>query len=55
MPFTIKLFVTALTAIIITGFGIFEYFINHKTIGAFIVLISVIMIIATWLFPDVEK
>tara|TARA_B100000925_G_C21921321_1_gene436010 strand:- start:319 stop:486 length:168 start_codon:yes stop_codon:yes gene_type:complete len=55
MPFTIKLFVTALTAIIITGFGIFEYFINNKIIGVFILLISVIMIIAIWLFPDVEK
>ena len=55
MPFTIKLFVTALTAIIITGFGIFEYFINNKIILVFILLISVIMIIAIWLFPDVEK
>ena len=55
MPFTIKLFVTALTAIIITGFGIFEYVINHKIIGIFIILISIVMIIAIWLFPDVEK
>ena len=39
-----------LTAIIITGFGIFEYFINQKIIGIFIILISLIMIIAIWLF-----
>ena len=55
MPFTIKLLVTALTAIIITGFGIFEYFVNQKIIGIFIILISIIMIIAIWLFPDIEK
>ena len=55
MPLNVKICVSILTLIIVGGYGLYEYSFLNVFLGKLVILISIFMVLAIWLFPETPK